>query len=145
MTPVRQDRPRFRHPTIRLVGAVLGLSLLLLLFLPARDPVTHGLSLEWRPTAALAFLLFLIAVAGAARPRVIVAPRAAPVLAVLVTALALLNLVDAATPTLLGRDLNLYWDLPHLPSLFGLVGDAAGFWRMAGVIAVLAGAIALLI
>jgi len=145
MTPVRQDRPRFRHPTIRLVGAVLGLSLLLLLFLPARDPVTHGLSIEWLPTAALAFLLFLIAVAGAARPRVIVAPRAAPVLAVLVTALALLNLVDAATPTLLGRDLNLYWDLPHLPSLFGLVGEAAGFWRMAGVVAVLAGGIVLLI
>jgi len=46
---------------------------------------------------------------------------------------------------LLGRDLNLYWDLPHLPSLFGLAGEAAGFWRMAGAAAVLAGAIVVLI
>jgi len=145
MTPVRQDLRRFRHPTVRLAGAVLGVLLLVLLFLPARDPATHGLSIEWRPTAPLAFLLFLAAVAGAARPRAITAPPAAHILGGLVTALALLNFVDAATPTLLGRDLNLYWDLPHLPSLFGLAGEAAGFWRMAGAAAVLAGAIVVLI
>jgi hypothetical protein len=145
MTPVRQDLRRFRHPTVRLAGAVLGALLLVLLFLPARDPATHGLSIEWRPTAPLAFLLFLAAVAGAARPRAITAPPAAHILGGLVTALALLNFVDAATPTLLGRDLNLYWDLPHLPSLFGLAGEAAGFWRMAGAAAVLAGAIVVLI
>src|SRR6516164_1071688 len=145
MTPVRQDLRRFRHPTIRLAWAVLGVLLLVLVFLPARDPATHGLSFEWRPPAPLAFLMFLVAVAGAARPRVIMAPLVAHILAGIVAALALLNLVDAATPTLLGRDLNLYWDLPHLPSLFGLAGEAAGFWRMAGVIAVLAGAIVLLV
>ena len=145
MTPVRQDLRRFRHPTICLAWAVLGVLLLVLVFLPARDPATHGLSIEWRPPAPLAFLMFLVAVAGAARPRVIMAPLVAHILGGIVAALALLNLVDAATPTLLGRDLNLYWDLPHLPSLFGLAGEAAGFWRMAGVIAVLAGAIVLLI
>ena len=59
--------------------------------------------------------------------------------------MALLNLVDAATPTLLGRDLNLYWDLPHLPALFGLAGGAAGFWRVSGAVAVLLAAIFLLI
>src|SRR6516164_6801877 len=143
MTPVRQDRPRFRHPTVRLVGAVLGLLLLVLLFLPARDPVTHGLRIEWRPTATLAFLLFLVAVVGAVRAQVITAPPAAHILGGLVTLLALLNLVDAATPTLLGRDLNLYWDLPHLPSLFGLAGEAAGFWWMTGAIAVFVGIILL--
>jgi hypothetical protein len=145
MTPVRQDLRRFRHPTIRLAWAVLGVLLLVLVFLPARDPATHGLSIEWRPPAPLAFLMFLVAVAGAARPRVITAPLAAHILGGLAAALALLNLVDAATPTLLGRDLNLYWDLPHLPSLFGLAGEAAGFWRMAGVITAIAGAIVLLI
>jgi hypothetical protein len=145
MTPVRQDLRRFRHPTVRLAGAVLGVLLLVLPFLPARDPATHGLSIEWRPAAVLAFLLFLVAVAGAARPQMVMAPPTARILGALVTALAILNLVGAATPTLLGRDLNLYWDLPHLPSLFGLAGEAAGFWRMAGVIAVLAGAIVLLI
>ena len=75
----------------------------------------------------------------------IAASSAARDLAVLVVVMALLNLVDAATPTLLGRDLNLYWDLPHLPSLFGLAAEAAGFWQMAVAIAVLAGAIFLLI
>ena len=145
MTPVRQDVRRFRHPTVRLARAVLGVLLLVLLFLPARDPATHALSIEWRPPAPLAFLLFLAAVAGAARPQMITTPASARILGGLVTALALLNLVDMATPTLLGRDLNLYWDLPHLPSLFGLAGEAAGFWRMAGVIAAIAGAIVLLI
>ena len=145
MTPVRQDPRQFRHPTVLLAGAVLGVLLLVLLLLPARDPATHALSIEWRPTAPLAFLLFLVAVAGAARAQMITAPAAARILGGLVTALALLNLVDAATPTLLGRDLNLYWDLPHLPSLFGLAGEAAGFWRMAGVITAIAGAIVLLI
>ena len=145
MTPVRQDVRRFRHPTVRLAGAVLGVLLLVLLLLPARDPATHALSIEWRPTAPLAFLLFLVAVAGAARPQMITTPASARILGGLVTALALLNLVDTATPTLLGRDLNLYWDLPHLPSLFGLAGEAAGFWRMAGVITAIAGAIVLLI
>jgi hypothetical protein len=119
--------------------------LLVLLFLPARDPVTHGLSIEWRPTAALAFLLFLVAIAAVARPKMIAEPPTVRILAILVTAMALLNLVDAATPTFLGRDLNLYWDLPHLPSLFGLAREAAGFWPMAGVSAVLSGAIVLLI
>jgi hypothetical protein len=119
--------------------------LLGLMFAPSRDSATHGLTIEWRPSAELAFLLFLVAIAALARPQMIAAAFAARSLAVLVVVMALVNLVDAATPTLLGRDLNLYWDLQHLPSLFGLAGAAAGFWRMAGAIAVLAGAIFLLI
>ena len=121
--------------------AVLGVLLLALMFTPARDPVTHDLTIRWRPSAEFSFLLFFVAVIGAARPRIIAAPSAAHILAMLVAALALLNLIDAATPMVLGRDLNLYWDLPHLPSLFGLAGDAVGFWRMAGAIGVLSWAI----
>jgi hypothetical protein len=145
MTPVGLHLPRFRRPTDHLPGAVLGVLLLALMFAPSRDSSTHGLTVEWRPSAELAFLLCLVAIAAVARPQMIAASSAARNLAVLVVVMALLNLVDAATPTLLGRDLNLYWDLPHLPSLFGLAGEAAGFWRMAGAIAVLAGAIFLLI
>jgi hypothetical protein len=139
MTPAGQ--PPLRESTDRLPVAVLGILLLAFLFTPARDPVTHGFTVEWRPSAELAFLLFLVGVAAAARPRMIVAPPTARILAVLVVAMALLNLVDAATPTLLGRDLNLYWDLPHLPSLFGLAGEAAGFWWMTSAIAVFVGII----
>jgi hypothetical protein len=125
--------------------AVLGALLLALLFIPARDPVTHGLTVEWRPSAELAFLFFVVAVAAVTRPQMVDARAAARVLALLVAVMALLNLIDAATPTLLGRDLNLYWDLQHLPSLFGLAGAAAGFWRTSGVAAVLAGVLILLI
>jgi hypothetical protein len=119
--------------------------LLASMFVPARDPVTHGLTIRGRPSAELAFLLFLVAVAAVARPQIIAARPTARILAVVVAAMAVLNLVDAATPTLLGRDLNLYWDLPHLPSLFGLAGEAAGFWRMSGAVAFLGFAIFLLI
>lgn len=124
---------------------MLGVLLLALMFVPARDHLAHGLTVERRPSAELACLLFVVAVAAAARPQMVAARSTVRILAVLVGAMALLNLVDAATPTLLGRDLNLYWDLPQLPSLFGLAGEAAGFWRMAGAIAVFAGAIFLLI
>ena len=145
MTPVRRQLSRSRRPTDRLLRAILGVLLLALVFTPARDFVSHGLTIEWRPSAELAFLLFLVAIAAVARPQIIAARPTARVLAVVVAAMAFLNLVDAATPTLLGRDLNLYWDLSHLPSLIGLAGEAAGFWRMAVAIAVLIGAILLLI
>jgi hypothetical protein len=141
--PVGQRLSRFRCPTDHLPAAVLGVLLLALMFAPAQDPFTHALTVEWHPSAEFVFLLILVLVASALRPQIIVAPLTARILSVLVAALAFLNLVDAATPTLLGRDLNLYWDLPHLPSLFGLAGEAAGFWRMAGAIAALVGAVLL--
>src|ERR1700730_14422894 len=115
MMPARQQLPRFRRPTDRLPAAGIGVVLLFLLFLPARA----------RPRS------------GAGRPP----PR---LLAILVCAAALLNLVHAATPTLLGRDLNLYWDLQHLPSLFGLAGGSGGFGGVAGAFAVCARVMALL-
>jgi hypothetical protein len=144
MTPVAQHLLRVRRPPNRLPRAVLGVALLVLLFAPSRDAATHGLSVEWRPSAELVFLIFLVAIAAVAHPQLVMPLPTARILGLLVTAMALLNLIDAATPTLLGRDLNLYWDLRHLPSLFGLAGEAAGFWWMAGAIAVLAGVILLL-
>src|SRR5260370_4047052 len=70
--------------------------------------------------------------------------RPAVILAVIVGAMALLNLVNAVTPTLLGRDFNLFWDLRHLPSLFGLASGAAGIWQVASVFAVVIAAMLLL-
>ena len=69
--------------------------LLAALFLPARDPVTHSLAAEWRPSAELAGLLFLIAMAALASPRLIAGRGFAFVLALLVVGAALLNLADA--------------------------------------------------
>src|ERR1700758_4967628 len=99
MTPAGQ--PLLRESMDRLPVAVLGILLLALIFTPGRDPVTHGLSVVWHPSAELAFLLLLVTIGAAVRPQIIVAPLTARILAVLVVAMALLNLVNAATPTLL--------------------------------------------
>src|SRR5262249_9597228 len=88
-------------------------------------------------------VLFLVAVASSARPRLAAARGPALALAALVVAAALLNLAGAATPSLLGRDLNLYWDLRHLPSLLGLARESAGVWRGAVATALLLGALIL--
>ena len=106
----------------------VGILLLAALFLPTRDPLTRGLALEWRPSGELAGLLFLISMAALARPQWVARRGPALILALLVVAAALLNLAGAATSTLLGRDPNLYWDLRHLPSLFGLARESAGLW-----------------
>src|SRR6202048_1362928 len=141
MMPVGQQLPRFRRPTAGLPAAGLGAVLLFLLFLPARDPVTYSLHIVWPPSADLAFLLFIVAIAAVARPQIVGARLAARILAMVVGVAALLNLVHAVIPTLLGRDLNLYWDLRHLPSLFGLAEEAAGFWRTSAAVCVTAVAV----
>src|SRR6202011_6254814 len=145
MMPVGQQLPRFRRPTAGLPAAGLGVVLLFLLFMPTRDPLTHSLAIEWRPSAELAFLLFIVAIPAVARPQTVCARLAARILGVVGGVAALLNLVHAVIPTLLGRDLNLYWDLRHLPSLFGLAEEAAGLWRVSGAVCLAGGAVFLLI
>jgi hypothetical protein len=134
MTPALQ--PATHRGLVRgLLHACLGIVLLAALFLPARNAVTHGLDLDWRPSAELAGLVFLVAMAALARPQWAARRKPALILAVLVIAAALFNLADAAAPTLLGRDLNLYWDLRHLPSVFGLARESAGLWSVSGAVA----------
>src|SRR5438105_9635204 len=142
--PATPQLPRFRRPMDGLATACLGVIALFLLFLPTRDAVTHSFAIERRASAELAFLLFIVAIAAIARRQIVEARLTAGILAVGVAAAALLNLVNAVIPTLLGRDLNLYWDLRHLPSLFGLAEEAAGFWRISGAVCVAAGAVFLL-
>ena len=141
--PLQLAPPRTRIRTIW--TALVGVLLLAALFLPARGPVTHGVALEWRPSAELAGLLFLIAMAALASPRLVAERGFAFVLALLVVGAALLNLADTATPTLLGRALNLYWDLRHLPSLFGLARDSAGLWSASVAAALLFAAVCLVV
>jgi hypothetical protein len=115
------------------ITASLGVLLLAILFLPSHALATHSIAFEWRPSAELAGLFFVLAMTAIAAPEFLARRGPAIVLAFLVTAAALLNLIDAATPMLLGRELNLYWDLRHLPSLVGLVRESAGSWRLAGL------------
>ena len=144
MTPARLWRERVPPAARRLLAAAICAALLALLFIPARDPATHGLTIDWRPSAVLAGLLFLLAVLAVVRPQAVAGRGLARVLTGLAVAAALFNLVDAATPTLLGRDLDLYWDFRHTPSLVGLAVNSGGLWRVVGAAFVLLAAIAIL-
>src|SRR5271168_3397734 len=71
MTPAP---PQLAPPRARIraiLTAILGVVLLAALFLPARDPVTHSLAAEWRPSAELAGVLFLIAMVALVSPRLV--------------------------------------------------------------------------
>jgi Sulfatase len=133
MTPALRQCATHRGLLSGAVGAYFEMLLLAAFFLPAREPITHGLALEWRPSAELVGLLLLIATGALVRSGWVAGRGPALFLALLVVAAALLNLADALTPTLLGRDLNLYWDLPHLPSLFGLAHASAGLWSILAI------------
>jgi hypothetical protein len=145
MTLVPQQLATTRGLVRRALAAALGMLLLAVFFLPTRGPVTHGLAAEWRPSAELAGLFFLVAMGALARPQLVAARGVAFTLAFLVVGAALLNLADAATPSLLGRDLNLYWDLRHLPSLVGLARESAGLWSVASAAALVFGALSLVV
>src|SRR6266478_562639 len=103
MTPAsRQLLAPSRARMRELLMAVLGVLLLATLFLPARGPVTRSVALEWRPSAELAGVLFLIAMAALAGPRLVAGRGVALALALLVAGAALLNLANAATSTSIG-------------------------------------------
>jgi hypothetical protein len=87
----------------------------------------QGLRFDWRPSAELALLLLVLSLKGLAGPGRVFGRAAVRSLAVLTLVAALVNLADSAVPALLGRDLNLYWDLRHLPSLIGLAREALGW------------------
>ena len=136
MMPASQQRASRRNPAREAISASLGVLSLAVLFLPSRDALTHATTIEWRPAAELAGLFFLVAMAALAAPRVFLRRGPALVLSLLIVMAAVLNLIDAATPPLLGRELNLYWDLRHLPSLLGLARESAGPWRLAAAEAI---------
>ena len=75
-----------------ITGGVLAVSLgalaLAVLFVPSRDPGTHALALQLRPSAELAGLLFVVALAALARPRLATSRGVAVALSLLVCATA---------------------------------------------------------
>jgi hypothetical protein len=98
-------------------------------FAPAGDLATQSLSLEWRPAIEVLLLfggLAIVALAGWTLSR---SMRHA--LAVLVTIAAAMQVANAVAPSLLGRELNLYWDLQHVPHLLPLFLDVASVRQIA--------------
>lgn len=115
---------------LRQIGRALvpaaGVALLAALFVPAQDPATHDLVADARPASELTAVLLAAALLAAALPRLAQRAATAWVLGAVTGCAALFNLADAVVPSLLGRDVNLFWDLRHVGSLFGLARGAAG-------------------
>jgi hypothetical protein len=128
-------RPLRRRPSAWRAALVLPASagFLCLLFAPARDDGNLSAFLDWRPEIEPLLLIGLLAALALAGRRL---PRAARwLLACLVFLAALLQAADAVVLAIFDRQLDLYFDLPHLPQLLALFADAAGFWRSAAALA----------
>jgi hypothetical protein len=90
----------------------------------------------------LAGLLLLLVLWQHARGAV---PRRLPaVLAILFVLGAIGRYAEVTAPALYGREVNLYWDLPHVSSLAGMLTRVASPWLLAGMVAAVLGGLALL-
>ena len=125
-----QRRPTPWHAALALLASV---AFLCLLFLPGRDDANLRFFLDWRPELEPLLLVAVMAVLALAGRRLPAALRWG--LALLVTAAALLQFADAAVLAIFDRQLNLYFDLPHVPRLVALFFDAAGTLRGAAAVA----------
>src|SRR5229473_862057 len=106
------------------LALLLAVAFLSLLFLPAKDEANLRLVLAWRPEAEpLLVMAVLAALALAGRS---LRPVWRWLLALLLCIAALLQFADAAMLGIFDRDLNLYLDLPHVPSVLALFWDAPG-------------------
>src|SRR6185437_9756970 len=136
-------RAMFRRsaPLGAALAILLSIALLSLLFLPAKDEDNLSLALDWRPTVEP--LLLIAGLAALALTGRALRPAARWLLALLLLIAALLQVTDAAMLGIFDRELNLYLDLRHVPSLLGLFWDAAGAWRgTAEIAAAVLGAVA---
>jgi hypothetical protein len=127
----------------RLLAPAFAIAAIWALFLPAADPWESRFFLDFRPPAALLLVVAGLALLALARRPLSRVGRW--LVASLLLAAALLQLVAAAVLVFLDRVLDLFFDIAHLPSLFGLFTDALGPAR-AGIALTLAflGVLALL-
>jgi hypothetical protein len=124
--------------------AVFSTALLLCLpFAPAKDEENLRFFLDWRPEIEPLLLLGVIAVLALAGRRLPGALRW--LLALLIFIAALVQFVDAVVLSFLDRELDLFFDLPHVPKLLSLFAEAAGVWRAtAAVMAAVLGGVAVI-
>lgn len=65
-------------------------------------------------------------------------------LAPIATAGVVLHYIDVTVPAVLGRRVNLYWDLPHLGAVSGMDGHGGADWRTAAALLLVTAVLALL-
>jgi phosphoglycerol transferase MdoB-like AlkP superfamily enzyme len=100
---------------------------------------TPGIRWDWELSIELTGLLLALAISNARLGPT--SPRVLRVLAALVVLFALGRYGDVTAPALYGREINLYWDLPNLGSVIGMLARAAPAWLivsgLAGLVFVL--------
>jgi len=135
-----QRRPSAWRAALVLLGSA---AFFCLLFMPARDDDNLRVFLDWRPEIEPLLLIGLLAALALVGRRVPAPLRW--LLACLVFLAALLQAADAVVLGVFDRQLDLYFDLPHLPGLVALFTATAGIWRgAAAVAAVVLAALALI-
>ena len=123
----RRPRP-LRAFLVLLTGAVL----LCLPFAAAKDQENLRFFLDWRPELEPLLLIAVVAILALMGRRLPAFARW--LLALLVLVAALVQFAEAAVLAALDRELDLYFDLPHVPKLVSLFAEAAGPWRGALVL-----------
>jgi hypothetical protein len=114
------------------VTALLAFLAAAALFAPARDPEGARVLLDF-PAAEAAWLAAALALPGLAGRRL--KRWLALALAALLLLLAAANLADAIAPLVLGRPVELWWDLRHAASLWGMAREGLGLVPAAAVLA----------
>ncbi len=123
----------------RVATAILvSLALFFLNFILTFENVwpTPGIRWDWELSIELATLLLALALAHARFGPT--PPRVLRLLAALLVLFALGRYGDVTAPALYGRQINLYWDLPNIGSVIGMLARAAPTWIIAAVIVGLA-------
>ena len=123
---------------------VVSLALLFLNFIVTFENVwpTPAVRWDWELSVELAVLLLALALSNARLGPT--SPRALRLLSALVVLFALGRYGDVTAPALYGREINLYWDLPNLGSVIGMLARAAPTWVIAAVVIGLAFVLSLL-
>jgi len=101
---------------------------------------TLGVHWPGELSVELAALLLALSISNAWLGRT--PPRAVAVLSVLVVVFVLGRYADVTVPALYGRDVNLYWDVPKLGSVIGMLARVASPWAVAAVCLGIAGILA---
>ncbi|MEA2756946.1 MAG: hypothetical protein QOJ54_3235 [Aliidongia sp.] len=121
-----------------MIGLVAGLGFLILLFVPGPGASGHWPALELRLPVEALILAALAVLPRLGGRRLPFAGRS--ILALVILLLAIIGLVDAEAPALMGRELDFSADLSHAGSVVALFTGAAGPWQiaLAGLAAILA-------
>ena len=87
----------------------------------------------WTGEASVELAVVVVVLAGLAFRRSGVSPWARRGLSVLLTLWIVFRFLDITAPAMFGRRIDLYWDLPHVPNLIGMLVQVAPPWQVAAI------------